>query len=68
MRLLSPEFLWLVGTTEVYSGPGADIVMESISLNKESMIQQTGYDNPLAGFIVAGYESGSTAVPRYFGD
>jgi hypothetical protein len=42
--------------------------MESISLNKESRIQQTGYDNPLAGFIVAGYESGSMAVPRYFGD
>ncbi len=23
---------WLVGTTKVYSGPGADIVMESIAL------------------------------------
>jgi hypothetical protein len=32
VRLLSPELLWLVGTTEVYSGAGADIVMESISL------------------------------------
>src|ERR1022692_1309691 len=31
LRLLSPELLWLVGTTEVYSGLGADIVMESIS-------------------------------------
>jgi hypothetical protein len=32
VRLLSPELLWLVGTTEVYSGLGADIVMESITL------------------------------------
>src|ERR1022692_49915 len=32
LRLLSPELLWLVGTTEVYSGLGADIVMESITL------------------------------------
>jgi hypothetical protein len=29
VRLLSPE-LWLVGTTKVYSGLGADIVMESL--------------------------------------
>jgi hypothetical protein len=29
VRLLSPE-PWLVGTTEVYSGLGADIVMESL--------------------------------------
>jgi hypothetical protein len=29
VRLLSPE-LWLVGTTKVYSGMGADIVMESL--------------------------------------
>jgi len=32
VRLLSPELLWLVGTTEVCSGPGADIVIESITL------------------------------------
>jgi hypothetical protein len=31
VRLLSPG-PWLVGTTKVYSGVGADIVMESISL------------------------------------
>jgi hypothetical protein len=31
VRLLSPE-PWLVSTTEAYSGVGADIVMESISL------------------------------------
>src|SRR6516165_8892827 len=31
VRLLSPE-PWLVGTTQAYSGVGADIVMESISL------------------------------------
>jgi len=30
VRLLSPG-PWLVGTTKVYSGVGADIVMESIS-------------------------------------
>jgi hypothetical protein len=30
VRLRSPE-PWLVGTTKVYSGVGADIVMESIS-------------------------------------
>jgi hypothetical protein len=29
VRLLSPE-PWLVGTTKVYSGTGADIVMESL--------------------------------------
>jgi hypothetical protein len=28
--------LWLVGTTKVYSGIGADIVMESISLTTGS--------------------------------
>jgi hypothetical protein len=32
VRLLSPELLWLVGTTKVYPGVGADIVMESIAL------------------------------------
>jgi hypothetical protein len=31
VRLLSPE-PWLVGTTKDYSGLGADIVMESITL------------------------------------
>src|SRR5450759_2341532 len=31
VRLLSPG-PWLVGTTKVYSGVGADIVMESITL------------------------------------
>ena len=31
VRLLSPG-PWLVGTTKVYSGQGADIVMESITL------------------------------------
>jgi hypothetical protein len=31
VRLLSPK-PWLVGTTQAYSGVGADIVMESISL------------------------------------
>jgi hypothetical protein len=31
VRLLSPG-PWLVATTKVYSGVGADIVMESISL------------------------------------
>jgi hypothetical protein len=29
---LSLPGLWLVGTTKVYSGVGADIVMESITL------------------------------------
>jgi hypothetical protein len=32
VRLLSPERSWLVGATKVYSGTGADIVMESITL------------------------------------
>jgi hypothetical protein len=31
VRLLSPG-PWLVGTTKAYSGVGADIVMESITL------------------------------------
>jgi hypothetical protein len=31
VRLLSPG-PWLVGATKVYSGVGADIVMESITL------------------------------------
>jgi hypothetical protein len=30
VRLLSPEPFWLVGATKVYSGVGADIVMESL--------------------------------------
>src|ERR1700674_6144312 len=34
VRLLSPG-PWLVGTTKVYSGVGADIVMESISLTTD---------------------------------
>ena len=42
VRLLSPE-PWLVRTTKVYSGVGADIVMESISLIEE----QKGYRVPL---------------------
>src|SRR5713226_3587337 len=33
VRLLSPG-PWLVGTTKVYSGVGADIVMESITLTE----------------------------------
>ena len=38
VRLLSPG-PWLVGTTKVYSGVGADIVMESLTLK----IPQFGY-------------------------
>jgi hypothetical protein len=33
VRLLSPE-PWLVCTTKAYSGVGADIVMESISVRR----------------------------------
>jgi hypothetical protein len=33
VRLLSPEPFWLVRTTKAYSELGADIVMESITLN-----------------------------------
>jgi hypothetical protein len=36
VRLLSPE-PWLVGTTKVYPGVGADIVMESITFIIRSM-------------------------------
>jgi hypothetical protein len=36
VRLLSPE-PWLVSTTKAYSGVGADIVMESITLRTQSM-------------------------------
>jgi hypothetical protein len=32
VRLLSPEPFWLVQHHQVYSGLGADIVMESITL------------------------------------
>ena len=32
LRLLSPEPLWLVQHHQLYSGIGADIVMESITL------------------------------------
>jgi hypothetical protein len=39
VRLLSPG-PWLVGTTKVYSGVGADIVMESIALIDLVVIQQ----------------------------
>src|SRR5215469_9805715 len=37
VRLLSPE-PWLVGTTKDYSGVGADIVMESISLTTRGSV------------------------------
>ena len=37
VRLLSPG-PWLVGTTKVYSGVGADIVMESITLRTPNSI------------------------------
>ena len=37
VRLLSPE-PWLVGTTKAYSGIGADIVMESITLTTELLL------------------------------
>jgi len=33
VRLLSPELLVGFSTTKLYSGVGADIVMESITLN-----------------------------------
>jgi len=33
--------LWLVGTTKVYSGIGADIVMESITLKTQLTGEQT---------------------------
>jgi hypothetical protein len=36
VRLLSPG-PWLVGTTKVYLGVGADIVMESITLKTPSL-------------------------------
>jgi hypothetical protein len=43
---LSPEPFWLVCTTKVYSGLGADFVMESISLrtpivSEIGMLRQT---------------------------
>jgi len=31
---------WLVGTTKVYPGPGADIVMESIALKTRTTGQE----------------------------
>src|SRR6266852_315784 len=37
VRLLSPG-PWLVGTTKVYSGVGADIVMESITLTTDHSV------------------------------
>jgi hypothetical protein len=42
VRLLSPG-PWLVATTKVYSGVGADIVMESIALTtgRDSQLVQT---------------------------
>jgi hypothetical protein len=41
VRLLSPG-PWLVGTTKVYPGVGADIVMESITLTELGRRQQSG--------------------------
>jgi hypothetical protein len=38
VRLLSPG-PWLVGTTKVYSGVGADIVMESIAIAPTTQVQ-----------------------------
>jgi hypothetical protein len=43
----SPELLCLVGTTEVYSGMGADIVMESITLHCPPLLsERQGKSNP----------------------
>ena len=39
--------LWLVGTTKVYSGVGADIVMESISLRTASNMVYVAFDSSL---------------------
>src|SRR5882762_10889232 len=44
VRLLSPG-PWLVGTTKVYPGVGADIVMESISLIERDCECCTVFDN-----------------------
>ena len=48
VRLLSPE-PWLVGTTKVYSGLGADIVMESL--------------HSLTGLLDSAFREGSDAGP-----
>ena len=40
---LSPG-LWLVGTTKVYPGVGADIVMESISLIDPGQSKEGGFE------------------------
>jgi hypothetical protein len=47
-RFLSPELLWLVSTTEVYSGLGADIVMKSISLTTGSLAKSPSMRRPIS--------------------
>ncbi len=44
VRLLSPR-PWLVGTTKVYAGVGADIVMESITLVDRILSANADYNN-----------------------
>jgi len=58
VRLLSPG-PWLVGTTKVYSGVGADIVMESITLTDlgTGVLSVNAWLHQMAGPLKSGLES-----------
>jgi hypothetical protein len=68
-RFLSPELLWLVSTTEVYSGLGADIVMKSISLTTGSLAKSPSMRRPISvksdfvrSLILPGLGAASAAI------
>jgi hypothetical protein len=37
---------------------GFNLLMSSGTVTRDTFVRETGHDNPLAGFVVAGYESG----------
>jgi hypothetical protein len=52
-----------IGESATKAMSGISRVLASGTITRETLIQDTGHDNPLAGFVVAGYESG---LPKLF--
>jgi hypothetical protein len=55
VRLLSPSLLVGFGTTKVYSGVGADIVMESIALTIRFRVLWYSMRRPIGIKLVLGF-------------
>ena len=55
VRLLSPSLLVGFGTTKVYSGVGADIVMESIALTIRFRALWPSMRRPIGTKLVLGF-------------